>query len=81
MTGAVRPMRQASFPGLCPVDAAVAQMAEGGIEERGAIFTRREVVDFILDLTGYTELKRSLKAVAAPVRIGRTLPLGFSLPA
>ncbi|HEX8556183.1 MAG TPA: Eco57I restriction-modification methylase domain-containing protein [Sphingomonas sp.] len=29
-------------------------MAEGGIEERGAIFTRREVVDFILDLSGYT---------------------------
>lgn len=50
-------MRQASFPGLCPVDTAVAQMAEGGIEERGAIFTRREVVDFILDLTGYTDDK------------------------
>lgn len=50
-------MRQASFPGLCPVDAAVAQMAESGIEERGAIFTRREVVDFILDLTGYTDDK------------------------
>lgn len=29
-------------------------MASAGIEERGAIFTRREVVDFILDLTGYT---------------------------
>jgi len=29
-------------------------MANAGIEERGAIFTRREVVDFILDLTGYT---------------------------
>lgn len=57
MTGAVRPMRQASIPGLCPVDAAVAQMAESGIEERGAIFTRREVVDFILDLTGYTDDK------------------------
>lgn len=28
--------------------------AAGGVEERGAIFTRREVVDFILDLTGYT---------------------------
>tara|TARA_B100000965_G_C19601388_1_gene762900 strand:+ start:2150 stop:3814 length:1665 start_codon:yes stop_codon:yes gene_type:complete len=42
---------------MCPVDAAVAQMAESGIEERGAIFTRREVVDFILDLTGYTDDK------------------------
>jgi hypothetical protein len=29
--------------------------AEGGIEARGAIFTRSEVVDFILDLAGYTE--------------------------
>ncbi len=28
-------------------------MALGGIEARGAIFTRREVVDFILDLAGY----------------------------
>jgi len=27
---------------------------QGGIEARGAIFTRREVVDFILDLVGYT---------------------------
>jgi Eco57I restriction-modification methylase/TaqI-like C-terminal specificity domain len=27
---------------------------EGGIEERGAVFTRVEVVDFILDLAGYT---------------------------
>ncbi|MAD35388.1 MAG: modification methylase PaeR7I [Tistrella sp.] len=27
------------------------------MEERGAIFTRREVVDFILDLTGYTDDK------------------------
>jgi len=28
-------------------------MALAGVEERGAIFTRREVVDFILDLVGY----------------------------
>lgn len=28
---------------------------QGGIEARGAIFTRVEVVDFILDLIGYTE--------------------------
>lgn len=38
----------------CPVEAAVAALsATGGSEERGAIFTRREVVDFILDLAGY----------------------------
>jgi len=36
------------------VQAAVGEMAAAGIEERGAVFTRREVVDFILDLVGYT---------------------------
>ena len=48
-------LRQSSFLDLCPLTAAVKELANaGGIEERGAIFTRREVVDFILDLTGYT---------------------------
>lgn len=48
-------VRQPSFPDLCPITAAVEELASlGGIEERGAIFTRREVVDFILDLAGYT---------------------------
>jgi len=48
-------LHQPSFPDLCPVTAAVEELARaGGIEERGAIFTRREVVDFILNLTGYT---------------------------
>ena len=38
-----------------PLADAVAQLSHaGGIEERGAVFTRREVVDFILDLVGYT---------------------------
>lgn len=47
---------QPAFPGLCPVTEAVEQLASnGGIEERGAIFTKREVVEFILDLTGYRE--------------------------
>jgi hypothetical protein len=45
---------QPSLPTLCPVANAAALSAEAGIEERGAIFTRREVVDFILDLAGYT---------------------------
>jgi len=36
--------------------AAVEALAtQGGVEDRGAIFTRAEVVDFILDLAGYTE--------------------------
>lgn len=46
--------RSSSFPGFCPIEAAVERMAAAGIEERGAIFTRREVVEFILDLVGYT---------------------------
>jgi hypothetical protein len=50
--------RQSSLPGFCPVVEAVRELANaGGIEERGAIFTRREVVDFILDLVGYTSDK------------------------
>ncbi|HYX72141.1 MAG TPA: Eco57I restriction-modification methylase domain-containing protein [Nitrososphaera sp.] len=36
------------------VRAAVESLANAGIEERGAIYTRQEVVDFILDLIGYT---------------------------
>ena len=38
-----------------PVAAAVEELAKaGGIEARGAVFTRPEVVEFILDLSGYT---------------------------
>lgn len=38
------------------VSAAVEALAsQGGIEARGAVFTRAEVVDFILDLAGYRE--------------------------
>lgn len=37
-----------------PVTEALEFLALAGIEARGAIFTRPEVVDFILDLTGYT---------------------------
>jgi hypothetical protein len=50
--------RQISLPTLCPVTEAVNRLASAGIEERGAIFTRRHVVDFILDLVGYTPDKR-----------------------
>ena len=53
---------QTSLPGLCPIQAAVAAMACSGIESRGAVFTRREVVDFILDLAGYTADKPLHKA-------------------
>jgi len=47
-------MLQQSLPGFCPLAAAVEVLASAGVEERGAVFTRGEVVDFILDLSGYT---------------------------
>lgn len=47
-------IREPSLPTLCPVTAAVESLSKAGVEARGAIFTRREVVDFILDLSGYT---------------------------
>jgi len=45
---------QSSLPGLCPVEDALNQLSQSGAEARGAVFTRREVVEFILDLVGYT---------------------------
>ena len=40
---------------MCRVaDAVEALATAGSVDERGAIFTRREVVDFVLDLSGYT---------------------------
>lgn len=47
-------LQQGSLFERCPVTEAVSAMALAGLEQRGAIFTRREVVDFILDLSGYT---------------------------
>ena len=52
--GALQQVTQASFPGMCPVEDALTKLAQAGIEERGAIFTKREVVEFILDLVNYT---------------------------
>ena len=41
---------------MCAIADAVAKLAhDSDHSERGAIFTRREVVDFMLDLAGYTE--------------------------
>lgn len=45
---------QPALPGLCSVHDAVEALACAGTAERGAIFTRPEVVNFILDLVGYT---------------------------
>lgn len=46
--------RQHSFPTFCPITEAVSTLSESDAKERGAIYTRREVVEFILDLVGYT---------------------------
>lgn len=47
-----------SFPGMCPITEAVDALAHSTeTKERGAIFTRGEVVDFVLDLVGYTASK------------------------
>jgi hypothetical protein len=61
--------RQISLPGLDAVEAAVEQLSNCGIEERGAIFTKSEVVDFILDLSGYTP--------AQPLHLQRLLEPSF----
>lgn len=48
-------IEQPSLLGMCPIAEAVKRLShdsDGG--ERGAVFTRREVVDFMLDLAGYT---------------------------
>lgn len=47
-------MSQASLPEMCPITAELDKLSESSAEERGAIFTRVEVVEFILDLIGYT---------------------------
>jgi len=48
-------LRRASRPRSSLITKAISLLANtAGIEARGAIFTRREVVDFILDLVGYT---------------------------
>lgn len=45
---------QPALPGFCQITEAVHGLAHAsGANERGAIFTRREVVNFILDLVGY----------------------------
>lgn len=50
--------RQSVEVSTCPIaDATETLAAHGGNEARGAIFTRSEVVAFILDIAGYTEDK------------------------
>ena len=47
-------IQQTSLPGMCLIEEAVDELAHASTRvERGAIFTKREVVDFMLDLAGY----------------------------
>lgn len=54
---ALRLFDDADLPMPARVAAAVETMATASIENRGAIFTRRSVVEFMLDLAGYTAAK------------------------
>lgn len=54
MVKAIRFMHQPFLPGIHTAEVEATTMAESGTKERGAVTTRREVVDFILDLTEYT---------------------------
>lgn len=49
---------QHSLPGFCPLAEAVDTLAGAGREARGAVYTKSEVVEFMLDLAGYTPDKR-----------------------
>jgi hypothetical protein len=51
MTAATSIRRQLALPLVMP---AALPLPQQSAESRGAVFTRREVVDFILDLAGYT---------------------------
>lgn len=50
----VTSVKQSAVSEPCPVLTAVRKLSDASVEGRGAIFTRREVADFILDLVGYT---------------------------
>lgn len=47
-------LHQASLPTLCPLSKAVSALSTSDSKERGAIYTRQEVVEFILNIAGYT---------------------------
>ena len=46
-------VRQQYLSGFSQIDSEVDRMSQTSHESRGAVFTRREVVEFILDLAGY----------------------------
>lgn len=70
---------QPALPGMCPVTDAVHGLAHHSqAGDRGAIFTKREVVDFILDVVGYNTTKSLHKTVLLEPSFGEG---DFLLPA
>lgn len=61
-TGNKGQFAQSFLPGLSPVSSAIEELATASTDDRGAIFTRKEVVDFILDLVGYVPTLRLQEA-------------------
>lgn len=58
---------QTALPGFSGIEDAVDMLAGADPGERGAVFTKREVVEFILDLVGYTvDAKLSEKRILEP---------------
>ena len=51
------PLFQAQNQNTDSLNEAIQLMSESGVEDRGAVYTRREVVDFLLDLIEYTQKK------------------------
>ncbi|EMB15077.1 Eco57I restriction-modification methylase domain-containing protein [Rhodopirellula europaea] len=50
-------LSQPTFPGMSDVEAAIEELSGADTEARGAIFTKPDVVHFILDLVGYKSSK------------------------
>jgi hypothetical protein len=72
-------LKQPALPGMCPITDAVHVLAhQSEAEDRGAIFTRREVVDFVLDLVEYTPNKPLYKRTLLEPSFGNG---DFLLPA
>lgn len=72
-------LNQPALPGMCPITDAVHVLAHHSeAEDRGAIFTRREVVEFVLDLVEYTPNKALYKRTLLEPSFGNG---DFLLPA
>lgn len=56
------PLFQAQNRNADSLNEAIQLMSESGVEDRGAVYTRREVVDFLLDLIEYTQNKPLYKS-------------------